>query len=636
MADEPSTTQREKKPDGGGPQAPALSKRFALRLGLTQDWGLIVVGAGIGVVTAMGAIGFVLLVHWSEDRARELAASSHWWTLPVVPMFGALLTGLLVHFFAREARGHGVPEVMDAIARQQGKIRPRVAVVKSVASACTIGSGGSAGAEGPIVQIGGAIGSGVAQALRVSREHSTTLLGCGAAAGIASVFNAPIAGVFFVLEILLRDFSVRTFMPIVIASVFSTAVTQAVLGENEALFASARELDRYVFTLSELPSYVALGLLCGALAVVFVRMLYASEDAAARLKFHPVMKPVFGAFLLGMLGLAFLALTRNTPGAPGYPAFFGNGYESIRNLLNPGSYSETAGGALANVAVGEVMDAGAMAAAPFALWFVAGLLVCKALATCFTLGSGGSGGVFAPSLFLGAAAGGAYGLAMRELGMMPAGANPAAYALVGMAALVAGTTHAPLTAILIILEITRDAYTLLPVMLAAVVATLIARLLLRDSIYSLKLRRRGVRLGSALDWTILRRVNARQVQLTPHVGAHLGEPATRLLDIAQRYQVEDFVVLGPDGTYAGMVPGRDLRTALIAHEALPLLVVDELARTDLPTIDPDETLDTIMDKFAAHDVSSLPVVDPNDRRRVLGLMTRARLMQRYQRALEED
>ena len=284
----PDDNEQPDPPEKG--DAPASGWRAAIaRINNARDWWLVTIGAVIGVVTALGAIGFVTLVHWAEERAAQAAREWPWWTLPIIPMFGALLTGLLVHYFAREARGHGVPEVMDAIVRRGGKVRPRVAVVKSIASACTIGSGGSAGAEGPIVQIGAAIGSAIAQALRISREHANTLLGCGAAAGIASVFNAPIAGVFFVLEILLRDFSVRTVTPIVIASVFSTAVTQAVLGENEAIFASAREIERYVFTMSELPSYIALGLLCGVIAVVFVRMLYASEDLAARVRVHPVV-----------------------------------------------------------------------------------------------------------------------------------------------------------------------------------------------------------------------------------------------------------------------------------------------------------------------------------------------------------
>ncbi|TVQ61018.1 MAG: chloride channel protein [Phycisphaerales bacterium] len=619
----------------GDPPKPAWRAVFS-HINNARDWWLVCIGAMIGVVTAMGAIGFVTLVHWAEDRAAQAAREWPWWTLPAIPMLGALLTGLLVHYFAREARGHGVPEVMDAIVRRGGKVRPRVAIVKSIASACTIGSGGSAGAEGPIVQIGAAIGSAISQVLRVSREHTNTLLGCGAAAGIASVFNAPIAGVFFVLEILLRDFSVRTFTPIVIASVFSTAVTQAVLGENEALFASAREIEGYAFTFGELPSYIALGLLCGVIAVIFVRMLYASEDVAARVPVHPVVKPVIGALLLGLLGLAYLAMLRGGPGAPTYPSFFGNGYEAIRNLINPISYRAGASDAMANVPIGGVLDAELASAVPFTLWVVGLMLVFKIVGTCCTLGSGGSGGVFAPSLFMGAAAGAVFGIALERIGLMPPGGSPAAYALVGMAALVAGTTHAPLTAILILFEITRDVYVLLPIMLAAVVATLLAQLLLRDSVYSLKLRRRGVRLGTTMDWTIMRRINARQVQLTPHVGVRLGDPASRLLDIVQRYQVEDFVVLSADGRYAGMVTGRDLRTALIAHEALPLLVVEELTRTDLPTIDPNETLDTVMDKFSGHDVSSLPVVDPDDTSRVLGLMTRARMLQRYQRALEED
>ncbi|MGP1310899.1 MAG: chloride channel protein, partial [Phycisphaerales bacterium] len=257
------------------------------------------------------------------------------------------------------------------------------------------------------------------------------------------------------------------------------------------------------------------------------------------------------------------------------------------------------------------------------------------LATTLTLGSGGSGGVFAPSLFIGASAGAAFGVALDSLGLLPEGGSPAAYALVGMAAVVAGTTHAPLTAMLMLFEITRDVYVLLPIMLAAVVSTVVAQLLNRDSIYSLKLRRKGVRIGVAGDWTILRKMLAGDAPLIPPVTVKPEDPLQRLVRLAEQYRVEDFVVVRDDGVYAGMVTGQDLRTALIEREALPLLVVEEVMRTDLPTIAVDETLDIVMGKFSTHDVSSLAVLGGDGTKKVQGLLTRSRLMARYHRALAE-
>ncbi|MEM8757380.1 MAG: chloride channel protein, partial [Planctomycetota bacterium] len=430
------------------------------------DWWLVGLGAAIGTLTGLGAMGFAWVLHEVEHAVRH-APSENIWMVLVIPVVGMGLTGVLVQAFAAEAKGHGVPQVMKALIKKHGIIRWPIGATKVVASILTVGSGGSAGTEGPIVQIGATVGSVAGQWLRITREHMPTLVGCGAAAGIASIFNAPIAGVFFVLEILLRDFSVRAFAPIVVASVMSTATTQAVLGQNEALFAGPEQLHGYVFSIAELPSYIVLGLVCGGVAVGFNKMLHAGEDVYDAWRIHPLLKPITGALVLGGLGIGSIwAIQTIAPGeGGGVPAFFGNGYETITSLLTPSSY---ASGDLVVASLGMLV------------W----LVILKMVATTVTLASGGSGGVFAPSLFLGATAGGAFGLLLERLGLMPAGGSPAAYALVGMAAVVAGSTHATLTSILILFELTRDVYVLLPIMLAAVVATRFAAAIERDSIYS--------------------------------------------------------------------------------------------------------------------------------------------------------
>ena len=608
--------------------------RLARMFGLRRDWYLIALSAVIGTLTAFSSVLFMKALLWAEDGAVKFydAEGWSWWTLPLLLVVGGLAAGVLIYYFAPEAKGHGVPEVMDALYRQGGKIRPVVGLIKSIASGFTIGSGGSAGVEGPIVQIGSSIGSSVAQLLKVSREQTGTLLGCGAAAGLASVFNAPIAGVFFVLEILLRDFSLRTFTPIVVSSVFSTAVTQALLGRNVALFAPYSELQHFVFTLRELPSYVILGLVCGVVAVGFTKALYATEDLTDKIRVHPIFKPAIGACLLGLSGVVFLEIERGVGLQPRLPVFFGNGYDVIRMFLQPASYTATAHSAAAGLS-GVVA---ASSPVEMAMWLVALMLLFKIAATCLTLGSGGSGGIFAPSLFMGAAAGAIFGTVLNRLGLLPAGSSPASYALVGMAAVVAGTTHAPLTAILIVFELTRDVYVLLPIMIAAVIATLVAQVILRDSIYTLKLRRRGVLIGTAADMTLLRRITADQVTIVPHVAVQMEDPIAKVIDLAERYKVVDFVVTDHDGAYVGMVTAENLRSALLQQDAIPLLLVEELMRTDLPTVSPDETLDRVLDKFSRFDVTSLAMVrEGADDARVLGLLTRGRLMSRYQQALSE-
>ncbi|MEE9129740.1 MAG: chloride channel protein [Phycisphaerales bacterium] len=585
-------------------------RRFSAKFGFERDWYLVLLAAVIGTLTALVALAFMGTIHFMEERAMHLSPRALWWLIPLVPMVGALLAGVTVYFLASEARGHGVPEVMHAIHRNKSRIKLRVAIAKWVSAICTIGSGGSAGAEGPIVQIGSAVGSKVGQFLRVNPQNTATLLGCGAAAGIASVFNAPIAGIFFVLEILLRDFSLRTFTPIVIASVFSAVCTQAILGENEAIFAVATDFN-VAFTAAEIPNYLMLGVLCGLAAMAFIKALYWTEDVYARIKLHPILKPVSGAAMLGLIGLGYVVLS---PGRPEMPPFFSNGYPVIKELLSLDYY---AGGQAGTLVLGLIA-----------------LCALKLLATCLTIGSGGSGGVFAPSLLLGAGVGGAFGTLVRALDWF-SDASPAHYALVGMAAVVAATTHAPLTAILIVYEITGSYQIILPLMLAAVISTIVSQLISRQSIYTLKLARRGVHIGGLSDLTILRRLSVEDVPLVHPVLVHPDESAQRLLDLSEQQAVSDFVVVDENDHYAGLVTAADLKEALLYREAIPLLQVNELQRSDLPTVASDDTLDLVLDKFSKYDVQSLAVLDEAKEGVVLGLITRDRLMRQYQRALSK-
>nr|MBP8305459.1 chloride channel protein [Phycisphaerae bacterium] len=365
--------------------------RLLGRFGFREETFVILTACGIGLLTGIGSVGFTKLIDCAHDlcygegmvagiyRGRALF-------LILLPACGALLVGLITFFFAREARGHGVPEVMDAIARRDGVIRPRVAVAKAISSALTIGSGGSAGTEGPIIQIGSAIGSASGQFFRVPGHHLPVLVGAGAAAGISAIFHAPIAGVLFALEVLLRDVSFRTFSPVLIASVLSSVVVSALLGSNQAIFPLLHPDTDYSFRWIELGNYAILGLLCAVAAVGFIRLLYRTEDLFDGLRVHPVAKPVIGAIGLGLLGLAIAVLLGEIQ-AGRAPAIFGNGYPLIGRCI----------GALAQQGVDHPF--------PLMVPILLFLVFAKALATSLTLGSGGSGGVFAPSLFLGATLG---------------------------------------------------------------------------------------------------------------------------------------------------------------------------------------------------------------------------------------
>ncbi len=598
-----------------------ILRRLTTRLGFQNDWYLILVGAAIGTITGFGAMGFAAALGYLEHLVGEGHHAVGTWGLFLFPVIGMGITGLLVHYFAAEAKGHGVPQVMYALIKRGGNIPLRIGVVKILASISTVASGGSAGTEGPIVQIGATVGSAVGRKLRIDREQMGTLVGCGAAAGISAIFNAPIAGVFFVLEILLRDFSVKTFTPIVIASVFASVTTQTLLDGNEPIFATSEALHEARFYVTELPTFLLLGAVCGLVAVAFNRMLHAGEDRFTALKLHPLLKPIIGALALGAMGLLYQSIwggghSAEAGGSEGVPPFFGNGYQTIEQLIDPVSYGAGDGLSITFVAM-------------------AALVAFKCVATTFTLASGGSGGVFAPSLFLGAATGAVVGVALENLGLVPEGSSPASYALVGMAAVVAASTHAPLTAILMLFELTRNVYVVLPIMLAAVVATVIAQLIERDSIYTYSLRRRGVAVGVARDLTLLRRISVRSVTRTPLPDAVFpSDPVSKLIALHATHSIPDFPVVDEKGRYMGMVTGKDLRTALIDREAIPLLLVAEMMRSDLPVLESDEMLDTVLDKFADHDVASLCLLAAHDPELPAGLITRSDVMKRYQQALE--
>ncbi|HUB36454.1 MAG TPA: chloride channel protein [Solirubrobacteraceae bacterium] len=422
--------------------------------GLTVLAVLVGAGAGLGaVVFRYMIIGFTELFTGHRDySAAGHAYNPHVpglgiWFVVLVPVLGGLIYGPLVSRFAPEARGHGVPEVMYAVNRLGGRMRPQVPVVKSLASAVCIGAGGSVGREGPIVQIGSALGSLAGQALGLSESHLRLLVACGAAGGISATFNAPIAGVFFALELILRNFETRSFGLVVLSSVTADAIGRAAFGSHPFL-----TLPSFTFSSPlELLLYAGLGLLATAVGLAFVRVLYHGEDLADRLWRGPEwLRPAAGGVLLGLLLLAV-------------PEMYGVGYPVLQLAV----------------------------AGHYAILVLLGLLAAKILATSLTMWIGGSGGVFAPSLFMGAMLGAAYGAIAHHL-LPQLAVAPGAYALVGMGAVFAAAARAPITAVIIIFELTGDYHVILPLMFAIVLATALANELTPDTIYTLKLRRRGI------------------------------------------------------------------------------------------------------------------------------------------------
>ncbi len=577
------------------PARPAsLFERLLFRAKLADYAFLVAVAVVIGVLGGLGAVLFRKLIGAVQQAAWgdwtltvDLIQSHPWWWIVLVPAAGGLVVGPLVYFFAPEAKGHGVPEVMEAVAVRAGVIRPRLVAVKSLASAVSIGTGGSVGREGPIVQIGAALGSSIGQWLRVSGRRLRTLVGCGTAAGIAATFNAPIAGALFAVEVILADFAVARFSPIVISSVMATVVSRHYLGNHPAF-----EVPEYgLVSAWELPVYFLLGLVAALVGLVFIWSLYKMEDLFEDLPVVPWILTPIGGLMVGGIGLV-------------RPEVLGVGYEAITEALRGN----------------------------LGLTLLLTLLVAKLLATGITIGSGGSGGILAPSLFLGAATGGVIGLVAHEL-LPTVTASPGAYALVGMGAVVAGTTHAPLTAILIIFELTSDYSLIVPLMMSCIIATLVTTRLKRESIYTMKLIRRGVDLSQGQDVNVLKALKVAEVMDEPQVevpaDAPLGEVVGELAGSSQGV----LYVTDGDRRLRGFIAAEDLRQALEHVDEVPFLLAADLAREDLRTLIPDLGLDAVMRLFAGKNREELPVVAGDGSGRLVGVVTRRHLIDAYQTEL---
>lgn len=600
--------------------ATRLSRKLSHRLGFRRDWYLVIISVVIGLLMALVATAFIAPLRWTDQLGEEMANNPLFWLiLLLAPAVGGLLVGFVRMAIKAPAIGPGITTVIYSVRRKRGWLPMKVGIQQWINSSLTILSGGSAGAEGPIATIGGAIGSTTSRLLHGNSQATTTLLGCGAAAGISAVFNAPIAGIFFVMEILLRDFSLRTFTPIVISSVVAAAATQGIL-HDQAIFDIGQSFaeNEGEFHISILPLYLLLGVLCGIASIGFIRGLEFTTRFFERLSTPTIIKPAIGGLLLGILGLGWMLIT----GIEAIPDFYGNGYPIITDMLQPERYE--------NLDTGELLDGSGSLAV-----FLLAILVLKLIGTCITLGSGGAGGMFAPSLLMGASIGGAVGIGVEAMGWLPYG-TPAQFALVGMAAVVAATTHAPLTAILIVYELTRSYEVIMPLMFAAVVSTLISRWLCRDSIYSAKLRAIGLHTGSMGDLTILRKLTVSDLTLQEATTVESNDSAASMLRLSEIHGVRDFVVTDQEGHYSGLVTSEDLKAALVYREAIPLLQVNELQRSNLPTLNVDEPLDLVLEKFTRCDSDALVVLDMDRQNKIMGLVTRNQLMRRYQSALDRD
>ncbi len=584
---------------------PGWKKRLFQRFRRSENVGPVAMAITIGLAGGVGAILFRYLIDLAQrlffDGGSFLLDGSLGSAYVIfLPAVGLLLVSLLVQNFAPEAQGHGVPEVMYAVARQGGRIRPRVVAIKALASAITIGSGGSVGREGPIVQIGSTIGSVLGQFFGLRERRVRLLVACGSAAGIAGTFNAPIAGVLFAMEVILGSFAARSFGLVVISSVTATAVCQAVLGSEPAFPLT------HVFSMVsywELPIYLALGLLAGLIGLFYVRVLYFLETLFDRWTWHYTAKAFIGGLVvggLGYLGLRFL----------GGPYLFGVGYDGIGEALRLNSQVSLDWGLGASLTITAMLL----------------LLGLKILSTSLSLAAGGSGGVFAPALFIGAMTGGAFGMAANAL-FPGVTAPPGAYALVGMGVAFAASAHAPITSILILFEMTKDYKIILPLMLAVVIGHLIASSLMRDSIYTIKLRRRGGLRGKKAQASVLDLVVVADAMCEEKVQVSPDLSAEDLAALLHGDQFDGCSVVQED-RLVGIVTRYDVEQALMSTGLSGKKVSDLMTKNPI-VCTPDETLRHVLPRITDQDVGQLPVVSKEDPGQLLGILRRKQIFWAY-------
>lgn len=571
-------------------------RRFREQLDRVQPFSLVLLACAVGVVTGGGAIVFaelINLVQWlaigSTDLPLYVLPHLSWYHILFIPAIGGLLVAPLTFFASREAGGHGVPEVIESIAFKGGKIRPQVALVKSLASALTIGTGGSVGREGPIVQIGAALGSSLGQVLRVPSSRLPTLAGCGVAGGIAAVFNAPIAGAFFALEVVMGNFAMPAFGPVMLSSVLATVVSRAYFGNHPAFVVPGYTLKSEW----ELPLYLFLGIACGLGGLAFMFVLDTLEKWFAKLPVHHLLKPALGGLILGVV-ILFV------------PNIYGIGYATMDAILRGGLSW---------------------------LWLLL-LLPVKMGATSLTLASGGSGGLFLPILYLGAITGGLFGFGVEAL--FPGVTAPSgAYALVGMAAFLAGAIHCPITAFLLLFEITGDYHIILPLMVSCTVSTLVAKLLREESIYTLQLMRRGIDVHSREE-NLMRAFTVGQVMRREMPTLRDSAP---FAEVVRHFLVSELpvcFVVDQSGRLLGEISIHDVKTMLQEDALGPLVIAEDLLQKPEATAGPDETLARCLEKFAAIEQEYLPVVSPAmqlqgviSQRDILNLYNREMLRHEY-------
>jgi len=577
------------------PPTSAGSFRIVLMSFLAGGIGLL---AGIVAFILYKLIGFFTNLFFFHDTSATFrSVGGHhlgWWVI-LVPVVGGLVVGVMAKYGTSKIKGHGIPEAMEAVLVNRSRIEPKVAILKPISAAIAIGTGGPFGAEGPIIQTGGALGSLVGQVLHTTAVERKVLLACGAAAGMSATFNTPIAGVILAIELLLFEFKSRSFIPLVIASTLATAVHMQLLGAGPMF-----QVGQVDFAIPRaIPFYLLLGPLCGIAAVILSKALYWVEDLFEKLPVDELWWPAIGALGLGIIGYFV-------------PRVLGVGYDTIGAILN-----------------GELA---------WKLLLV--VMIAKFAALVISLGSGTSGGLLAPTFMWSAAMGGLFAMVGNHV-FPNAHLSPAAFALVAMGAVFGAASRATFSFIIFAFEITRDYNSVLPLMLVAVIADGIAMLFMpRSSIMTEKLARRGLRVFQDYEADVLTQVTVGE---TMEKDPPVIPARTRVAEVAERIAQHDpavaryeaLLILDNADKLTGIVTRGDILRAL-DKDSTGTMTVEEAGSTKLVVTHPDELVAEAAEKLLNFSIGRMPVVDRSDERKVVGYLNRATILAARTRRIHDE
>jgi CIC family chloride channel protein len=594
-----SPAQKEPRSDQGEVPRKVPPQPAVYRLALVS-----LLAAGIGVLTAFIAYALYSLIGlftnlafyhvWSFQFRSPRHSPLGWWMI-LIPVVGGVLIGLMAKYGSEKIRGHGIPEAMEAVLTSRSRIEAKVAFLKPLSAAIGIGSGGPFGAEGPIIQTGGAFGSLIGQFISTTAAERKVMLACGGGAGLAATFNAPITGVLLALELLLFEFRTRSFIPVVIACTMAVGVRRLLFGGGAMFEIGAVD---YNF-LPGLPYYVALGLLCGFAAVAFTRILEKLEEFFDHLKIVPnFLHPALGALGLGIVGFCF-------------PRVLGSGYDTIEDVLNN------------HLVLGMVLL----------------VLFLKSFVVLLSLGSGTSGGTLAPMFMISAAIGSSFALIVNRV-IPGAHLSPEAFAVAGMGALLGASSRATFTFMFCAFETTRDFRAVLPVLLVCVLADAVAYTMLPNSIMTQKFAKRGMPVPGESETEVLKAVRVSELmrtdvnpiaqemavsELAQRMGR--GEPAYNL--------TQGLPIVSPEGNLVGVVTQSDLLRALEQDPQGTITVLE--AGSEPPIVAyADELAHEAMVRMLQHDIGRLPVVSRQNPQQMVGYFNRASLLGAWTRQMEEE